>query len=359
MSRVEIYRLRWYDPEKLREIVEKIFEKRVGLISKGDRVLLKPNMLAPSRPEKAVTTHPEIVKAVAERIIDLGGKPSIGDSPSLSRAEKVAAVSGIKKVAQELGIPIVELDEPVEFLTDGYFKRIEVSKKILEFDRIINLAKFKTHTQMIMTLAVKNMFGIVPGKRKGEWHLRAPKYMDFARMLFTVYNFRRPDLNIIDGIVAMEGEGPQNGRPFPLGYILASDDGLSLDYVASKMVKADGYVYLIKVAKEDGMLDENIEISGDLQQIPEVSGFELPSTTPISPEFARRILRGALPKPVIIGEKCTECGLCQEACPTNSILKTGKNPKINYSTCISCFVCQEVCPFDSIEIRRGIASRFL
>ncbi len=356
MVSVEIYRVRWYEEARLGEVVESIFSSRKGLFSRGDRVLLKPNMLAPTRPEKAVTTHPLLVKAVAEKLLDLGAKPAVGDSPALSSAEKVGRVSGIRAVAEELGLELVELDSPVEVKGQSFFKRLEVSRKLLEFDRVVNLPKFKTHTQMVLTLAVKNMFGTVPGKLKAEWHVRASEYMDFARMLYSVYSVKPPVLNIMDGVVAMEGNGPQNGRPYPLGLVMASEDGLALDYVASKIVKAEDLVYLIKMAKEEGLLPE-ISVGGDLQDPPEAEGFALPSTVPLSPSLARRFLRRSLPRPKIIPEKCTACGICQEACPTGSILEVGKSPRINYETCISCFVCQEVCPFDSIEFTQGILRR--
>ncbi len=357
MNEVEIYRTRWYSPEGIREIIDRVFASRINLIARGDRVLIKPNMLAPTRPEKAVTTHPVLVRAVVEKVMELGGKPVIGDSPALSNAEKVGKVSGIKQVADELGVPLIDLDSPVEVKTDSFFKRIEISKRVMEFDRIINLPKFKTHTQMILTLAVKNMFGSIPGRLKAEWHVRASKYMDFARMLYSVFSFRPPDLNIMDGVIAMEGEGPQNGRPYSMGFIIVSEDGLALDYVASKMVKAEKLVYLIKVAEEAGILSEKTNIGGDLNSVPELENFTLPSTTPLSPSLARRILRGSLPRPRIIPDKCTACGICQEACPTGSILEVGEKPKINYDTCISCFVCQEVCPFDSIKLVQGFLRR--
>lgn len=357
METIEIYSLKWYQKEKLKEIIDKIFDSRPVLIKRGDRVLIKPNMLAPKKPEKAVTTHPVVVWTVVEKVIELGGKPVIGDSPALSDAKKVGKVSGIQEVADELGVPLVNLDSPVEVKTNGFFKKIEVSRKIMEFDRVINLPKFKTHTQMILTLSVKNMFGSIPGKLKAEWHVRASKYMDFARMLYSVYSYRPPDLNIMDAVIAMDGEGPQNGKPFPFGFIMASENGLALDYVGAKMVKSEEVVYLIKVAEEEKILPQKIKISGDFKVIPEVEGFALPSTTPLSPSFARRVLRGSLPKPKIIPDKCTACGICQEACPTNSILEVGKNPRINYDTCISCFVCQEVCPFDSIKLVQGFLRR--
>lgn len=357
METVEIYGLRWYQKESLKKIADRIFDSRPGFISRGDRVLIKPNMLAPTKPEKAVTTHPVVVWVVVEKVIELGGKPVIGDSPALSDAEKVGKVSGIKQVADELGVPLVDLGSPVEVKTNSFFRKLEVSRKIMEFDKVINLPKFKTHTQMILTLSVKNMFGSIPGKLKAEWHVRASKYMDFARMLYSVYSYRPPDLNIMDAVIAMDGEGPQNGKPFPFGFVMASENGLALDYVGAKMVKSERMVYLIKVAEEEKILPEKINIRGDFKAIPEVEGFTLPSTTPLSPSFARRILRGSLPKPKIIPDKCTACGICQEACPTDSILEVGKRPRINYETCISCFVCQEVCPFDSIKLVQGFLRR--
>ena len=354
--RVEIYRLKWYDLNGLRKLMDRIFFSRSGLFSRGDRVLVKPNLLAPTKTERAVVTHPVFLRAVVEKLLELGTKPYIGDSPALSSADKVARVSGIKRVAQELGVALIELDSPVEVKSEGFFKRLEISKRLLEFDKIVNLPKFKTHTQMVLTLAVKNMFGTIPGRLKAEWHVRASEPLNFARMLISVYETSRPVLNIMDGIVAMEGEGPQNGRPYPMGLVLVSEDGLALDLAASKMVGAEKVFYLGEVTRREGLWRE-AEVSGDFAELPRFSDFTLPSTTPLSPSLARRFLRRSLPKPKILPEKCTACGFCKEACPTGSILEVGKSPRFNYSTCISCFVCQEVCPFDAIELSRGLLHR--
>ncbi len=355
-ARVEIYRVRWYEEQAIRGVVDRIFSGKNDLISRGDRVLVKPNMLAPTKPEKAVVTHPIFLKAVLEKLIEMGARPVVGDSPALSSAEKVARASGIKKVTEQLGVPLVSLDGPVEVKTTGFFKRMEVSRRVFDFDKIVNLPKFKTHTQMVLTLSVKNMFGIIPGRLKAEWHVRASEPLNFARMLYSVYLSFPPVINIMDGIIAMEGEGPQNGRPYPMGLVLASTDGLSLDRVCSGMVGAEEVYYLMEVARREGLLAD-VEIGGDFKTAPEFKDFNLPSTTPVSPSLARRFLRRSLPRPKILPEKCTACGLCEEACPTGSILEVGKHPRFNYSTCISCFVCQEVCPFNAIELVQGMFHR--
>ena len=353
MISVEIYKVTDYQEELIERAIKRIFDKRPHLISRGDRVLIKPNLLAPTPSEKAVVTHPLVVKAVVKEVLERGGKPVVGDSPALNSASKVAKACGLTDVLKELSVPLIEFDDRVEVKSDGFIKRLEVTPAILEFDKVINLPKFKTHGQMILTLAVKNMFGVIPGKLKGEWHVKAAQYENFARMLVSVYLVRQPDLNVIDAVVGMEGNGPQNGRPVEIGYLMASEDGFALDEVGARMVGVEKVFYVLNAAEELGLRKENIKIEGDEKKIPFLEGFTLPASTPVAPEVLRRIIRSGFPKPSVIKKKCEACGLCVEACPTGA-MNMAEKARVDYSKCISCFVCQEVCPFDAIKIKTGL-----
>ncbi|MEK7850588.1 MAG: DUF362 domain-containing protein, partial [Deltaproteobacteria bacterium] len=175
MSKVVLKRCPDYDPEKVYNSIAESVELLGGIssfVKRGEKLLLKPNLLSAKAVEKAVTTHPAVIEAVIRLVKDSGAKPFIGDSPGIGSAEQVAAKSGIKKVADRYGVQIVNLSDgiQVENRKGKMFKRLDLSKTAYEADGIINLPKLKTHVMMTMTLGVKNLFGCVPGKRKISWH---------------------------------------------------------------------------------------------------------------------------------------------------------------------------------------------
>ena len=191
-----------------------------AFVRPGERVLLKPNMLSAKAPEKAVTTHPEVLRGVIELVKEAGGIPLVGDSPGIGGFRRVAEKSGILRVIEETGAEPVEFAETVEVAGQGVFRRFEIARPYMEADRIINIAKLKTHEMMTMTCAVKNLFGAVVGTGKAAWHLKAGADRGmFARMLLEIYLLRRPDLNIVDAITAMEGNGPGSGDPRHVGLL--------------------------------------------------------------------------------------------------------------------------------------------
>ena len=220
---VSIVRCETYDEEEVLRGLRRSIDLLGGIetfVKRGDRVLLKPNLLYGKPPEKAVTTHPSVVRGMIEIVREAGGVPSIGDSPGMESLRKAAEKAGIKRVADETGCSLVEFDRPIvpPDRKGKWFKQLEIDRSVLEADVIINLPKWKTHGQMLLTLGVKNLFGCIPGPRKALWHLKAGQDQErFARMLIDVYLTVRPALTLLDGIVGMDGNGPGSGRPVPLG----------------------------------------------------------------------------------------------------------------------------------------------
>ena len=214
-----------YDRGKMGEALERLLEPLGGMaafVLPGERVLLKPNMLYGKAPECAVTTHPEVLRAVIDLVKNAGGVPLVGDSPGFGDIRKVAEKSGLLQVCTDTGAELVEFAEAVEVAGTGLFKRLELARPYLEADRVINLPKLKTHEMMTMTCAVKNLFGAVVGHAKAGWHLKAGADREmFARMLLEIYLLRKPDLTIVDAITAMEGNGPGSGDPVHVGLLLA------------------------------------------------------------------------------------------------------------------------------------------
>ena len=207
-------------------------------VSPGDRVLIKPNLIKGVLPEVCATTHPAVVEAVVRLVLDCGGRPFIGDSPAFGDLPAVASPTGMTDICKRYGIPLVPFTNPVYVPVQGsWIKGISIDRAAIEADKIINLPKLKTHVQAGFTGAVKNLFGCVVGKRKPLWHFRAgDKNHRFGKMLLDVYQILNPALHIIDGIEAMEGNGPVSGKPKQLGLIAASVDGLPLDRVLCEII---------------------------------------------------------------------------------------------------------------------------
>ncbi len=346
--------------EKIRALVDSLGGIK-KFVNPGEKVLLKPNVLTAAKPEQAVTTHPAVVKAVAEMVIEAGAKPFIADSPALGNFKKALKTTGLGRVAAELDIPIFELGESVEYKQDEkkIYRILEISRHALDADRIINLPKLKTHTQMFMTLGVKNIFGCIVGKRKGQWHFSAG--MDrlfFARMIVELYSAVSPDLTILDGVLGMEGNGPgTGGRPRQCDILMASPDAVALDRVVLEIIGAQPQrVFTNSVAAEYGVGEtelSNIKVVGDSMEECRVEGFEFPTSDqemiPL-PAFLRNMLTDQLTsKPLEDRKKCTLCDLCIDVCPTDVISIGNKRLAINYDKCIRCYCCVEVCPEGAME----------
>ncbi|MBI5681720.1 MAG: DUF362 domain-containing protein [Deltaproteobacteria bacterium] len=336
-----------------------------SFVKKGEKILIKPNLLSAKSPDAAITTHPSFVKAVIRLVKEAGAYPVVGDSPGMGSTAKVAARCGILDVCKEEDIPLVEFRQSIEIDNpDGKtFKRFEIAKEVLDVDGIINLPKLKTHTQMFMTLGVKNMFGCIVGTRKAQWHLSAGSDREhFARMLVDLYLFLKPRLTIVDGIIGLEGEGPgSSGKPRHLGLVLASQDAIALDRVVMEIIGAKpDNLYTCKVARDDGLGEtdiKRIDVLGDSIQSVFVRDFVFPKIVDIAfslPYNLNRHLKKHLTaKPYINKKICTLCKMCVDLCPPHIMKKIDNAIEIDYDNCIRCFCCQEICPEGAIRVKEG------
>lgn len=232
-SSVSLIRATSYEHEALRESLETLLEPLGGMaafVKPGNRVLLKPNLLTGARPGKECTTRPELVYAVAQMVMEAGGKPFLGDSPAFGSAKGVAVANGYLPILEELNLPIIEFHGQRYQTVNEDFNHLLLCKEAMEADVVINLPKVKSHAQLVLTLGVKNLFGCVPGKMKAWWHMEAGKDANrFGEMLVETARAIDPDLTIIDGIIGHEGNGPSGGEPRPLGVLAASSDVFALD----------------------------------------------------------------------------------------------------------------------------------
>ncbi|MDI6763245.1 MAG: DUF362 domain-containing protein [Thermodesulfobacteriota bacterium] len=367
---VSIVKCRRYDDEEVLEKLRLSIDLIGGIgsfVKKGDRVLLKPNLLYGKAPEKAVTTHPSIIRGVIQIVRENGGIPFLGDSPGIGNSVGVAEKAGIKRVADAMDCPVIEFNRPVlpPERKGRFFKNIEIDQAIFEADVIINLPKWKTHAQMLLTLGVKNLFGCVPGQRKALWHLKAGEdHKIFAQMLVDIYLMIQPSLTILDGIVGMEGNGPGSGDPVPLGLILASGNPLILDQIVCDLVGISRNSLMTnRVAFEQGLGRNGIEVVGERVEDVKIRHFKLPNLTRVDwnlPGFVKKAFKNALnSKPVIDQEICKLCNQCVEICPPEALKGNEKGLVFDYGKCIRCFCCQEICPEGAITIQQGWALKLV
>ena len=365
-SSVSIIKCQSYDEEEVLKSLRRAIELIGGIktfVKKGDHVLLKPNLLYGKPPEKAVTTHPSIVRGMIQIVREAGGIPSIGDSPSIGSLIKAAEKAGIKRVADEMDCPLKEFDKPILPPKRGmkFFKQLEIDQKVLEADVVINLPKWKTHGMMLLTLGVKNLFGCIPGPKKALWHLKAGEDRKlFAQILIDLYQIIQPSLTILDGILGMDGNGPGSGHPIQLGLILASSDPLSLDQIVCDLLRIPRRSLMTnQVAFEEGIGRDGIEVVGERLEEIRIPRFRLPPPSQPAwdlPRFLQKALKNALTsKPVVEEEVCSVCNRCVEICPPKALDRKERGLVFDYGKCIRCFCCQEICPEGAIKIQPGWA----
>lgn len=374
-STVSIRACEDYEPRPLAAAVESAFADLGGIhnfVRPGDKVLLKPNLLKAANPSEAVVTHPALVEAVASRVLDAGGTVYVGDGPPLGNLKRVLSKSGYDPMMKKLGIsPAPFLERlPVDFPEGRLFRRIDLAREVFEFDAVINLAKLKTHAQMVFTLAVKNLFGAVIGTDKASWHLRAGKDIDtFATVLVQIYERIKPAISFVDGILAMEGYGPTSGDPRRVGIVAASTDAVALDAVICRLMGFDAKILrTCVIAHELGVGTAEageISVVGDSVVGFPLRDFKMPKSVGITWDLSdwnpvKRFLENhVITKPAIDAEACQACGICANHCPPAAISEVGGVMRIDRKKCISCFCCHELCSSKAVRIVQPFFGRFL
>jgi len=286
---VTLIRCSDYSQPEIAEAIATHFELLGGLekfISRGDTVLLKPNFIAP-RPRRCATqTDPAIILETAKLLKDFGAKPFVGDSPAWGNVFTCVKALKLEEPLKKLSIPVKQLDKPKKRRVGTHNTKVGISSVALDADVVINLAKFKTHQQLVATFAVKNMFGCVAGKRKSLWHFRKGKNdSDFCELLIDIFRFLNPALTIIDAVTVMDGPGPIKGRARPLGYLIGGTEPIACETICCQLVNIKPQdLPIIKTAREMqfGCSDlDKIKVLGD--GFPEniCTDFELAEPVPI------------------------------------------------------------------------------
>lgn len=326
----------------------------------GKRILLKPNLLTDRTPEQAVTTHPELVRQLIRRFKAAGAHVTVGDSPaSTANLQRVWEASGMAAVCAEEQVPLISFEQAgvTAFERNGF--SFTIVNPVLEADLIVNLPKVKSHSLTMLTAAVKNMYGAIPGYSKTVLHRLHPNVGDFGRLVRTLWQVLPPTWTVADGIVGMEGQGPANGKPIRLGFLAAAEDPFALDRALCSVLRIDPR----RVPYLDGALAEPPpDIAGDPVS---VARFEVPSGAhllKLLPEWlVKRASRIVWVRPAFSAEKCIVCGKCAHACPVQAITlpKGARLPSLDKARCISCSCCHEICPKDAIRMTQSRLLRTL
>ena len=344
-------------------------------VAPGDRVVLKVNLLMGKKPEKAVTTHPEVVRAVANLVKEAGGKAVIADSPggpfnnlNLNRAYKL---SGFEKIAKEENIELNydTTGAKVSFDEGKIKKSFTIANYVKDADLIINLPKLKTHGLTMYTGAVKNLFGTIPGLLKAEYHLNLEKINLFSEMLVDLTELIKPELTLMDAVIGMEGDGPSGGNSKKYNYLLASTSPYAVDVAGSYLmgINPQKEVPTISAAKNRGSVANisNINLLGDKliakkdTKIPDIEKKSNLIDQKLPESISNLLSYFLRPRPVFNHDKCVGCGDCVESCPAKTIKLKDSKAVVDLSDCIRCFCCQELCRYNAVEIKRPLLGKLL
>jgi uncharacterized protein (DUF362 family)/Pyruvate/2-oxoacid:ferredoxin oxidoreductase delta subunit len=368
-SKVSILKCRDYNPFLVCKETKKAIDLLGGIssfIRPKSKVLIKPNLLMAKQPELGITTHPEVVRAVVKILKEIDCQIYLGDGPSvwgkeIERVDEVYEETEMKKISKEEGIELVKFDKR------RWRGKFPLTEWLDTCDYLVSIPKFKTHNLTLLTGAIKNLFGLVTGTYKTELHKNYFAQDDFARILVDIYEEAKPVLTVIDGIVAMEGDGPSsNGELRNTGLVLAGSDCVALDTILALIMGVKPFDILTTqeaAARGLGVADiDSISVLGE--KLEDVIGepFKLPRTSlnkkiprPIV-ELAKRLIRFS---PKVDYNNCNLCSVCVEICPNKVISIRTNRIFIDYSGCISCFCCQESCPNAAIKVKKSILTRMI
>ncbi len=382
INSVSVARVESYEGDALINAVEAFFEASPSVknINANTKILLKPNLVAKHPPQHAVTTHPAVLRAVILACKKHGASAkniivadSSGGIYNPIRMQNVYRTAGLLAVCKEQNVCAYDTCKYKEVpVKNGILvNKFEIIEPAIEADFIINLPKFKTHMMTGLTAATKNMFGVIPGLQKAQWHVEFADKMRFGHMIIDLYETITPTLNILDAVLGMQGDGPAGGDPRHAGLMLASENALNLDLAAAYLMQLDAkQVPYLNAAMQRGLCSESFaqaDLIGDISAFVPFTDWQMARnyasgkganvnfSANVSPafrpflEFAERTLS---PYPAVIKQKCIGCAKCAEICPKQIITLKNKKATIHASQCIRCFCCHEMCPVKAIDLKR-------
>ncbi|MCX7847577.1 MAG: DUF362 domain-containing protein [bacterium] len=346
-----------------------------AFVRAGQRVLVKPNLLMGITPAAAATTHPAVVDAVLTLVREVGGEPMVGDSPGIGVLEQVIGPTGVREVIEEHGAEVADFTREQVFVCEDNLigKRIALARALAQADVYITVPKLKTHVQLVLTCAIKNQYGLIPGARKGEYHMRLRDRDTLAELLIDINRIAKPALGIVDAIEAMEGDGPSGGTPRHVGLLLAGADMTALDVVASELIGLDpAHVPTIQAARRRGYGATSravIQVIGPCLEEVRPASFrhvghlkDIQSIVPVPKFLLGWIRRHWAPRPRIVAEACIRCFACRNGCPVRPPAIDPARPvrqQVDDRTCIRCYCCHEFCPAHAIVLKRTWLARVI
>lgn len=377
-SKVAVVRCESYDENTVFEAVK----RGVGLIGgigsfvkKEENILLKPNILTGAKPDEAVTTHPSVFYGIVRLLTEYGVNVSYGDSPGFGKPSEALTKCGLTEVANRFSIKLADFEkgQTVEYPEGMAGKRFEIANACLETDGIISLPKMKTHALTRITGAVKNQFGCVYGLNKAGYHVKVPNQVNFSKMLVDLNKNLKLRLFIMDGVMAMEGNGPRGGTPVKMNCLIISADPIAVDSTFCRMVSVDPeFIPTIVYGNKSGLGNyktEEIEMVGDKWQEfakPDFDVVRRPVVDTSGKKLIPPLITNAIfPRPVIDPAVCVKCGICVDSCPVEGKALNFKNgsrknpPEYSYDKCIRCYCCQEMCPYKAIAVKKPFLGRML
>ncbi|MBN1188708.1 MAG: DUF362 domain-containing protein [Dehalococcoidales bacterium] len=377
-SRVALVRCSSYDDDEVYLAVKRGLDILGGIqqfVKSGEKIVIKPNVLVGFDPSRCITTHPAVFKAAGKLLQQAGAAVYYGDSPAIGGCEFNIRRARLKQAADEAGFIPADFDHGrlVSHSAALICRQFILAEGVLATDGLVSLPKLKTHGLTRFTGAVKNQFGCIPGQHKREFHIKMPDLEHFAAMLVDINTFIRPRFYVMDGITAMEGNGPHNGSPRQMNVLLISSDPVALDAVACKLIDLNPeYVPTSKPGEKSGLGTyhfESIEVTGD-DIDPLISRDFRVVRKPVVQSHGGRIndlvKNSITSRPEIDPRLCNSCGTCIEMCPVGNSALDWKNksagkkiPAHNYSKCIRCYCCQEICPSGAISIKTPLLGRLL
>lgn len=367
-----LYQVSEYDQDKINSAVEKMMMELDILsdLRPEMKVVIKPNLIMAKPTSVPATTHPAVIRGVAQWLRKNGiNNVTLAESsggPYMAEYMKtIYRVCGILPLADVLTINEDFSSRPVN--TQEGFKNhsFNMITPIIEADYIINICKLKTHSMTGVSAGIKNLFGVIPGLEKPQLHYMWPDIEDFSNMILEIAQTVKPNLTVIDAIDAMEGNGPTGGTSHPLGLLLGARDFYTQDYFATTLMKIDpSNIVMIRQAMEKGLVHKDeIELRGDA--IPEgLTPFEIPDSRkldfsnfmpgPLGKIFAKIAAKVLKSFPKVDNSKCIGCAKCAESCPQKIIKIKNKKAVFPRKGCISCFCCQEMCPAKAISVKKAL-----
>ena len=357
-----------YAPETVRTALREVLAPVGGLdwVTPGMRVAVKANLVTFMKPENAATTHPELLLALCELLAEKGASVTVGDSPggtwSAAAVNLVYNATGVRAVERAGAALNHDFGQrEVSFPEGRRCRSFPFTTWLDGADAVVDFCKLKTHGLTGMSCAVKNLFGVIPGTHKPEFHYLYPQIEQFSDMLVDLNEYVKPRLTIVDAVECMEGNGPTQGTPRHIGALIASESSYKADLLCARLIGLDAETCpTVAAAAARGLCPrsaDELRVSGDptpflkpdFKKVPLRGGVEFFGQSKLVLAFLNRCF-GAYPK--VDRSKCVGCGKCADTCPMKTIrIKRGR-ASIGRGSCIRCFCCQEFCPKGAITVGR-------